>query len=567
MNSIRTKLTLIIVVAIVLATGIAIFLGINATMNVGETSAEQILHLLCETGDKNLDQYFEGIERSVKLASSYIEDDLKSTDPKELSAHVDRVRSVVGKIAGETAGVLTYYYRIDPVYSDSTKGFWYVDMDSRGFTEHEVTDISSYDTSDTSQLVWFTVPKSTGKSVWLPPYVTDNLDVLVLSYNMPIYRDGQFVGVFGIELDYTTLANQVNNIKLYDHGYAFINDKDGNIIYHPYIDVARMAPEDRPRVPEGLLSNKSDIRYEYEGVEKQAVWLELNNGMRLNVTVPVSEINGNWKSLAIKILIVSGFLLIVFIFVALHFTGHITKPLKEFKKVAEQVESGNYDVEMNYHGNDEIGVLSNTFNHMIGNMKNYVSELNRLNDHLKEDNLTLEAATTKDSLTGVRNRFALRRDYELYEGRDIHIMMVDIDDFKKVNDNYGHSVGDYLLKKMGDSLLDVFGFEYSYRYGGDEFLVIVPDMKDSDFRTAMDQLQLRLDGIELGDQKMPVHFSAGYVYGRTTLKDDLRLMLRQADELLYKTKGAGKHGFTGQAYDRKYAVGLKKRAEEDFRRG
>ena len=553
--------------AIVLATGIAIFLGINATMNVGETSAEQILHLLCETGDKNLDQYFEGIEKSVKLASSYIEDDLSGTDPQDLPAHVDRVREVVGKIAGETAGVLTYYYRIDPVYSDKASGLWYVDMDSRGFTEHEVTDISSYDTSDTSQLVWFTVPKSTGKALWLPPYVTDNLDVLVLSYNMPIYKNGHFVGVFGIELDYTTLANQVNNIKLYDNGYAFINDKDGNIVYHPYIDVARMAPEDRPRVPEGLLSNKSDIHYFYEGVEKQAVWLELNNGMRLNVTVPVSEINGNWKGLVVKILIVAGILLIVFILVALHFTGHITKPLKEFKEVAEQVEAGNYDVEMNYHGNDEIGVLSNTFNHMIGNMKDYISELNRLNDHLKEDNLSLEAATTKDSLTGVRNRFALRRDYELYVDRNIHIMMVDIDDFKKVNDTYGHSVGDYLLRKVGDALLNIFGFEYSYRYGGDEFLVIIPDMKDEDFRAAMDDLKNRLEESKLEDQRMPVHFSAGYVYGRTTLQDDLRLMLRQADELLYKTKGSGKHGFTGRAYDRQFAEVLKKRAEEDFRRG
>lgn len=55
-----------------------------------------------------------------------------------------------------------------------------------GSVEHQVTDITLYDTEDTSQLVWYTVPKATGEAVWLPPYITDNLDVRVLSYNVPI---------------------------------------------------------------------------------------------------------------------------------------------------------------------------------------------------------------------------------------------------------------------------------------------------------------------------------------------------------------------------------------------
>ena len=61
---------------------------------------------------------------------------------------------------------------------------------------------------------------------------------------------------------------------------------------------------------------------------------------------------------------------------------------------------------------------------------------------LQEDNLSLEAAIIRDSLTGVKNRFALRRDYDKYFEKDVHLMMIDIDDFKKVNDNYGHSVRD-----------------------------------------------------------------------------------------------------------------------------
>lgn len=567
MNSIRTKTALITVIAIVLAMGISTYMGMNAVRSIGRESTDQILLLLCETGENNLDHYFQDIEQSVKLASTYVETDLQDTDMSEFHGHMDRVREVFNSIARQQNGILTYYYRIDPEFSKEEKGFWYVDSDGRGFREHAVTEISAYDTEDTSSLVWFTVPKTTGKPVWLPPYRTENLDVLVLSYNVPVYKDGRFVGVVGIELDYTMMADQVNSIRPYDHGYAFINDKEGNIIYHPNIDVSELTDENKPKAPEGLLSDEKFIQYEYEGVEKQAVWLELKNGMRLNVTVPMSEINGNWKSLINKTVLVLVALLLVFVLIVLQFTGRIIRPLRKLTKAAEQVSEGDYDVEIDVHGNDEVGVLARSFRKLVGNIKTYISDLNRLNDHLKEDNLTLEAATTRDSLTGVRNRFALRRDYELYNERDIHIMMVDIDDFKKVNDTYGHSVGDFLLKKMGDSLLEIFGYEYSYRYGGDEFLVIVPDLSEEDFRESLERMKSELEKIRLNNRDLPVHFSAGYVYGKTVLQDDLRLMLRQADSVLYETKAGGKHGFRGCPYDREMAIGLKKHAEEDFRRG
>ena len=153
---------------------------------------------------------------------------------------MDRVNDIFQKLAYNTNGVLTYYYRIDPEVSKNVKGFWYVNTDDNGFQEHEVTDITEYDTNDTSSLVWFTVPKATGEGVWLPPYITENLDARVISYNVPVYHNGQFIGVIGIEIDYSTMAEVVNHITLYDNGYAFLNDDEGNIIYHPQMDVTTM---------------------------------------------------------------------------------------------------------------------------------------------------------------------------------------------------------------------------------------------------------------------------------------------------------------------------------------
>ena len=563
-NKIKDNLA---VSAIVVSIAVATVFGISSIRELGNNNSEKMLTMLCETGEKNLDHYFESMEQSVVMVASFAEADLDTIELSDLGEHVERTKNVFNNIAENTNGVLTYYYRIDPEVSKDVDGFWYIDVDGKGFASHKVTDISQYDTADTSKLVWYTVPKNLGKSVWLSPYVTENLDVLVLSYNVPVYKDKTFVGVVGIEIDYTTMANQVDNIRLFENGYAFINDDNGNIIYHPRIDVSKLTDENKPKVPEGLLSDKTNVRYTFEGVEKLGAWKKLRNGMRLNVSVPVSEITGNWRLLINKIVIVSVILLALAVVLTMRLAEKITKPLRKLTEAAKQVDEGNYEVELEHSGSDEVAVLSHTFGQLIEHQKEYINELNDLNQKLKDDNLTLEAATIRDSLTGVKNRFALRRDYDGYTEQEIHIMMLDIDDFKKVNDNYGHSVGDYLLKKTGDTLIDLFGAEHSYRYGGDEFMVIYPDIQESDFTKLVSDMGSRLEEIYLEDKKLSVHFSAGYVYGKILLHDDLRLMIRQADELLYKAKGSGKSTFFGESYDRDSAMNIKKKAEEAFRHG
>lgn len=147
------------------------------------------------------------------------------------------------------------------------------------------------------------------------------------------------------------MARQVDNITLYENGYAFINDAEGSIVYHPHIDVTTM--ETPPKVPAGLISDETLVRYTFEGVEKEAVWLPLENGTRLNVTVPVSEIDAGWHSWIKEIIGVSIVLLAIFILITTQFSSHITKPLRELTLVAERVNEGDYDCVPDHRGTDE----------------------------------------------------------------------------------------------------------------------------------------------------------------------------------------------------------------------
>lgn len=177
---------------------------------------------------------------------------------------------------------------------------------------------------------------------------------------------------------------------------------------------------------------------------------------------------------------------------------------------------------------------------------------------LKEDNLLLQEASASDDLTGLRNRFALRRDYPRYAegGARLHVMMVDLDDFKGVNDAYGHEVGDFVLKDVGSILLGTFGPECSYRYGGDEFLVVTTDWSDGEFDAACEKMSEQMKSISIGASGESTLFSGGYVCGAPRLQSDLRLMMRQADDNLYKAKHKGKDMVIGSEFDRATAQAL-----------
>ena len=377
MHSIRTKFTLAVVSVVIITLSIATAIGVISIKNLGSDDADQMIHLTATTGAMNLEQYFESVEHSVRTVSTLVSDSFDGMPFEDLDSQVERARNLFGRIAYNTNGVLTYYFRIDPEVSEDVTGFWYVYQEGE-FKEHEVTDITQYDTSDTSALVWFTVPKATGEGVWLPPYYTENLGARVISYNVPVYWNDQFVGVIGIEIDYEMLKKEVENISIFESGYAFILDENGNVFYHPQLDSEQLNLETTAVDGPEKFIGSNHIRYNYEGVEKEAVWVLLSNGMQLYVCAPVSEINSGWAGMIRNIFLALLLILLIAVFATMRFTGRITKPLRDLTEAAKQVDEGNYDFSLEYDKDDEIGILTGTFKQLAANTKEKITEMEEL---------------------------------------------------------------------------------------------------------------------------------------------------------------------------------------------
>ena len=165
-----------------------------------------------------------------------------------------------------------------------------------------------------------------------------------------------------------------------------------------------------------------------------------------------------------------------------------------------------------------------------------------------DDILELTSSGLSDGLTGVvtRSVFASRLAGALENAPDdgslYALCFVDLDDFKTINDKFGHATGDVALKTVGYALRS---YERRYdglvgRYGGDEFVLLMTDLDDErELRGVLDELveDLRVD-IQSGDAVFSVHCSVGVaVWDRVS---DADALMDQADQALYNVKQHGK---------------------------
>lgn len=176
----------------------------------------------------------------------------------------------------------------------------------------------------------------------------------------------------------------------------------------------------------------------------------------------------------------------------------------------------------------------------FGTILRYGMELRNLKQmhSLTKRARTLEKQSNHDTLTGMKNRLALREDFSSFCGNNLWVIMADIDHFKRYNDTYGHEVGDQILVRVASEIMNLFGKDSTYRYGGDEFLIIQKDYSPSEISALLivwaEAIQnIRLDFLPEEDN---YSCSYGYVDGRPSTEEGLREMIVRADKKLYEMK-------------------------------
>jgi diguanylate cyclase len=233
-------------------------------------------------------------------------------------------------------------------------------------------------------------------------------------------------------------------------------------------------------------------------------------------------------------------------------------------EAARSIARGELSVRVELKRRDELGDLAGSFNAMADQIAATHHKLVRLNSELEarvlirtqalEDaNQQLKDVAARDSLTGMYNRrhfndlltqiFAESSRY----GSDLSCMMIDLDNFKEVNDTLGHQAGDDLLRLTASVIeRSIRDADVAVRYGGDEFIVLLPQTNPTEARASAQRI---LDIFRSDvDRDMPsasiATLSIGLASRQGEEPRDGDALVQLADEALYLAKAGGKNRIT-----------------------
>ncbi len=547
-KSIQTKIITLILVGILFSSLTIGGLGIYSFSVELEKSVISTMNLTCQEKAEELNSILGRIEQSTEVMAVLSVNHLESMESLQeesyRDAYVQHLRNAAYDIAVNTEGAIGIYLRLAPEIAGSLEGFyWLTDKETGELQIEQNTDIALYDTEDVEHVGWYYEPVEAGKAIWMDPYENQNIYRTIVSYVIPIYKESQLIGVVGMDVDWSYITDIVDEIAIYETGYAFLTDEDFNIAHSKEVesgtDVAGFSKEFSGIEKTELVRKDRVYDLEFNGRAKTVAFTQLSNGKIMAVIAPKSEINAGFFALVLRILTIVLITGTIFVFITMQIAKTIIRPLKELDKAAQDIAQGNWDVDLHITSDDEVGTLAESFRETAHQLKIKISYINNL--------------ALTDKLTGIKNSTAylqevafLKNDI-LQKKASFSLFVIDANGLKHINDEYGHEVGNELIIKVTQMIAEVFGTEHFYRIGGDEFAVILYQGTESaceSYKKQFEEVIMKQKG------KLWAAASIGYAIYNEKIDATYESVFNRADEEMYEHKDQMKaEGKTSKVLD------------------
>jgi diguanylate cyclase (GGDEF)-like protein len=245
----------------------------------------------------------------------------------------------------------------------------------------------------------------------------------------------------------------------------------------------------------------------------------------------------------------------LFVLLAWKMTQTLLRPLTALMQGAARINAGEPNVEIPGEDIDEIGKVKKAFNQMARRitateeqLQRKNMELERRNEELTTVNDKLEELSMTDGLTGLFNHrhfwnlvnTELSRA-NLYQG-ELGLVLLDIDNFKQVNDQFGHATGDELIRRIATVLKStVRETDLAARYGGEEFAVLLPDTSRKGVMRVSEKIRHAVEKMVFKIPETDITVSITVSIGVSVYRGDRREFFNAADRALYQSKSQGKN--------------------------
>jgi diguanylate cyclase (GGDEF)-like protein len=172
----------------------------------------------------------------------------------------------------------------------------------------------------------------------------------------------------------------------------------------------------------------------------------------------------------------------------------------------------------------------------------YEYSMSRFNQELKETSAKLKLVAYRDPVTELLNRRGMLYRLEKSSYRSFHLLLADVDFFKRINDEYGHDVGDYTLIELANLIQDLLPEKgLASRWGGEEFLIAVCDCSESEAYALAERIRQRVQQHEFVYLDHRFHMTLSFGVATMNESTPLREAITLADNRLYNAKRAGRN--------------------------
>lgn len=397
MRSIKTKIIVIVIVCALLP---ALQLGVIAVRSVGQTSrqgAETEMTLICENRQNMINDQIAKIEQSVNTLSSIAMEELDFQKFKTNSAYVrqytDSLMNDVVKFGEHTDGAICVYVRYNPDFTEPTSGIFLTRNSTKeDFTSSTPTDFTMYEKTDLAHVGWYYIPVQNGAPIWMDPYLNENVNIYMISYVVPLYVDGESVGIIGMDIDFSELTDLADSTSVFESGYAFLYNGEGIIQHHPTYESGTDLAQISSSLKDMLCNQEQYGKLQtlsVEGKDKSFVAYPLQNGMNLAVVASQDEILSDATALSERILMSGSLCFLVCVIAGVILSISIAAPISKITEVIRQTAKLNFQKtaagQKLVKRRDETGVMAGAVSEMRKVFRELVGDIEEAERTILQD--------------------------------------------------------------------------------------------------------------------------------------------------------------------------------------
>jgi diguanylate cyclase (GGDEF)-like protein len=262
---------------------------------------------------------------------------------------------------------------------------------------------------------------------------------------------------------------------------------------------------------------------------------------------PLSVNDRSYMSVLYQSLAVGGGIAaLISLLAGLLITLPMLRHLRHLSAAVGRLRPGSEPGQVPVRGHDEIAMLARQFNCMSAKLAEQYDALQASHETIAAQARSLERLSYTDELTGLHNRRYFNAQFCQWlercgeEDRALSLVILDVDHFKQVNDEFSHEVGDEVLRQLAQLLREcIREQDILARFGGEEIVLLMPDAEPVEAEEVSQRMRRRIEQHDWHRIASGLKVTASFgVIGRCESRQE---MLRCADELLYRAKAAGRN--------------------------